>query len=152
VDRMHLLLQRLDFNLYPRRQIERRENLDHPLTRIEDVNDSLVDAYFKLLAAVLVNKRSPIDSVALRFGRQRNWPLRLYPLFNQKVNQLMSVFIDQPVVIRLQPDPELTLNFRFRLSHWRVLYLSLLSFEFLLNYFSHHASADGSTTLANGEA
>src|SRR5271168_67687 len=65
-------LLELDFDVHARGQVELAQRVDGLLGRLEDVEQTFMSSYFKMLARLLVDVRRAVDGEALDTSRQRD--------------------------------------------------------------------------------
>src|SRR5262249_35852260 len=96
----------LDLDVDARRKIELHQRVHGLRGRIDDVEQPLVGAHLELLAALLVDVRRAVDGEFFDPGRQRNRPAHLSPGTLGRVDDLARRRIEDAVVERLEPDPD----------------------------------------------
>ncbi|CRH64755.1 Uncharacterised protein [Chlamydia trachomatis] len=88
-------------------QVDTHERIDGLRRRVDDVDEPLVCAHLKVLAAVLVFVGRPNDDKHVLFGRQWNRAHNSGACSLHGVHDLARGAVDDLVVIRLQPDADL---------------------------------------------
>lgn len=112
------LLLHFNFDIHSGRQIEIREIIDCLRVWIQDVNESLVNPHFILIARVLVDECRSVDRYLVDFGRERNWTRNLGAGTLCRFDYLPGRLVDDLVVISLNLDPDSCRDFLFFLrSH-----------------------------------
>src|SRR5690242_7785166 len=98
--------ERLDLHIHARRQIQLHQRVHRIRRRLQNVNQPLVRAHFKLLARLLVHVRRPQHRPAIDGGRQRNWPrnIRAGPL--RSFHDFPRGLVQNSVVVRLQTNTD----------------------------------------------
>ena len=96
----------LDVDLDTGRQLQIHQSLDRLLGRVHDVDQALVGAALKLLAAVLILMNSAQDGDDLGLRRQRNGAgdLRVGTLCG--FDDLLRRLVDQLVIVGLEADTD----------------------------------------------
>src|SRR3546814_13856681 len=96
-----------DLDVDASRELELHQRVHGLVVGVDDVEHALVRAGFVLVASVLVDVRRRQDGVALDFGRQRDRAahLRAGPL--GRFDDLAGRTVDQAMIDRLEPDPDL---------------------------------------------
>src|SRR5690606_16358435 len=96
-----------DLDVDAGRELELHQRVHGLVVGVDDVEHALVRAGFVLIASVLVDVRRRQDGVALDFGRQRDRAahLRAGPL--GRFDDLAGRTVDQTMIERLEPDPDL---------------------------------------------
>src|SRR4051812_26598838 len=102
---------RLDLDVDARRQVQLHEGVQRLLRRLEDVEQALVRANFELLARLLVDVRRAQHGELVDLGRQRHGTSDAGPGALGGVDDLAGRLIEQPVIVRLQPDSDLGCHF-----------------------------------------
>src|SRR5262245_24305631 len=99
-----VLSLKLDLDVDAGRQVELHERIDCLRRGIDDVEQALVRAHLKLLAALLVDVRRAVDGEALDARRQRNRPAHLRAGALGRVDDLARGRIEHAMVERLEAD------------------------------------------------
>src|SRR5262249_43857630 len=97
----------LDFHVYARAQVELHQGVERLLGGLEDVEQPLVGADLELLARLLVHVRGAQHRELVDPRRQRDGSHHLRAGALRGLDDLAGRLIEQLVVIRLQPDPDL---------------------------------------------
>src|SRR4051794_16238499 len=90
-------------------ELETLERVDGLRARLENVEQPLVHAHLEVLAAVLVLVGRTDDRVAVLLGRQRDRAAHVRLRAEHRLDDLAGRLVDDLVVVRLQPDPNLLL-------------------------------------------
>src|ERR1051326_3254902 len=104
------LLLELDLHVDARGEVELAEGVDRLLRGLEDVEQALVGADLELLARLLVDVGGPVHGEALDVGWQRNRPRDPPARATYGVDDLAHRLIEQPVIVRLQPNADLVVH------------------------------------------
>src|SRR6185312_6537486 len=100
-------------------EVELHQRVHGLRSRIDDVQEALVRAHLELFAALLVDVRRAVHRKFLDPGRQRNRTTDLGASALGRVDDLARRRIEDAVIERLQPDPDILavhLSFLSRLS------------------------------------
>src|SRR5690554_3998416 len=103
---MCVLPSELDLDIDTSRQIEAHERVDRLRRGIDDVNEPLVSAHFKMLAAVfvLVRRTDHTEHVLLRW--QWHWASHTGAGTGHGVDDLFRRRVNDLVVVGLEPDTD----------------------------------------------
>src|SRR5262249_48612439 len=161
----------LDLDVDAGGQIELHQRVHRLRRRIDDVQESLVCAHLELFAALLIDVRRTVHRELFDSGRQRNRSTDLRTRALGRIHDFTRRRIEDAVIERLEPDPDILAVHLLRLSvpSWPGLsrpstsYTRLKSWmpgtrpgmttdRPLLDDACHYSGADGAATLANGEA
>src|SRR5690348_17583731 len=165
----------LDLDVDAGGEVELHQRVHGLRRRVDDIEQALVGAHLELFAALLVDMRRPIDREFLDLGRQRNRAAHLSARTLGGRHDLARRRIEDAVIERLEPDPDILAVHLSCLSglsssakaddpvtasaslHPRLRGipgppLSRGTTATLLDDARHHAGADSATALANGEA
>src|SRR5882724_1846984 len=108
-----LRLLDLDLDVDARRQVEPLEGIDGLGTRLEDVEQPLVDPHLEVLAGVLVDVRGPDDAVAVDLGGKGDGTPDPRLRADDRLDDLLRRLVDDLVIVGFEPDPDL-LSLRVR--------------------------------------
>src|SRR5262252_4493435 len=97
----------LDLDVDAGRKVELHQGVDGLRRRIDDVEQTLVRAHLELLAALLVDVRRAVHRELLDLGRQRNRATDLSAGALGRVDDLAGRRIEDAVIERLEPDPDI---------------------------------------------
>src|SRR3954468_7782161 len=97
----------LDLHVHARAQVELHQGVERLLGGLEDVEEPLVGADLELLARLLVHVRGAEHGELVDPRRQRDRSHHLRAGTLRRLDDLAGRLIEQLVVIRLQPDPDL---------------------------------------------
>src|SRR5215813_5817130 len=97
----------LDLDVHAGGEVELHERVDRLRRRIDDVEQTLVRAHLELLAALLVDVRRAVHRELLDLGRQRNRATDLGAGALGRVDDLAGRRIEDAVIERLEPDPNI---------------------------------------------
>src|SRR5262245_49378155 len=97
----------LDLDVDTRRQVELHQRVKRLLRGIEDVQQPLVGADLELLARLLVDVRRAQNAELVDLGGQRNGARHLGARALGGVDDLAGRLVEQPVIVRLEPDSDL---------------------------------------------
>src|SRR6185503_12321145 len=111
----------LDLDVDARRQVQLHEGVQRLLRRLEDVEQALVRTNFELLARLLVDVGRAQHGELVDLGRQRHGAGDAGPGALGGVDDLTGRLIEQPVIVRLQPDSDLWCHLAFTSSSGRIL-------------------------------
>jgi len=103
----------LDLDVHPSRQAELVEGLDRLGRGLDDIDQSFVSSYFKLLTSFLINRRPGQDRIPLDPRRQWNWPVDLAVRPLGRIDNFQGALIEDGMVVCLHPNP----NHLFRCCH-----------------------------------
>ena len=108
--RFFLVLLELDFDVHAGRQVELAQRVDGLLGWFEHVEQSLVGPDLKVLSGLLVNVRRAIHRETFDPGRQRDWSGDSATGAPNSIDDLAHRLVQQPVIVRLQPYPDLIVH------------------------------------------
>src|SRR5499427_8857686 len=141
----------LDLDVDAGRKVELHQGVDGLRRRIDDVEQTLVRAHLELLAALLVDVRRAVHRELLDLGRQRNRATDLSARALGRVDDLARRRIEDAVIKRLEPDPDI-LAVHVSAPSRRGADASAPRTAVLLDDAGDDAGADGTTAFTNGEA
>src|SRR5271169_6881915 len=95
-------LLELYFDVHARGQVELAQRVDGLLGRLEDVEQTFMSSYFKMLARFFIDVRRAVDGEALYPGRQRNRTGHPAAGAPDGIHDFAHRLIEQAVVVRLQ--------------------------------------------------
>src|SRR5271167_2358863 len=95
-------LLELDFDVHARGEVELAQRVDGLLGRLEDVEQTFMSSYFKMLARFFVDVRRAVDGEALYPGRQRNRTGHAAAGAPDGIHDFANRLVEQAVVVRLQ--------------------------------------------------
>jgi hypothetical protein len=98
------LAERLDLDIHAGGQIELHQGIDGLLRRLEDIEQALVGADFKLLPRFLVHVRRTQHAVFVFHRGQRNRPGDLRAGALRCLDDLARRLIEDAIVVGFQPD------------------------------------------------
>src|SRR5271167_4470512 len=96
------VLLELYFDVHARGQVELAQRVDSLLGRLEDVEQTFMRSYLKMLARLLVDVRRAVDGEALYASRQRNRAGHAAAGAPDGVHDFAHRLIEQAVVVRLE--------------------------------------------------
>src|SRR5580658_6489583 len=94
-----------DFHVHARRQIELHQRVDRVRRWLQDVDQPLVRAHFKLLARFLVHVRGPQHRPAVDHRGQWNRTGHIRAGALRRIDNLSRRLIENAVIVRLQTNP-----------------------------------------------
>src|SRR5215208_5980299 len=97
----------LDLNIDTRRQVELHQGIDRLRRGIDNVQKAAVRPHLELLSAFLVDMRGAIHREPLDARRQRHGSAHLRPGSLCRVYDLARRRIENAMVERLEPDPDI---------------------------------------------
>src|ERR1700686_3176238 len=107
----------LDLDVHAGGEVELHQRVHGLRRRIDDVQEALMRAHLELFAALLVDKRRTVHRELLDFSRQRNRTTDLRTGALGRVHDLARRRIEDAVIERLEPDPDiLAVHFFFSRS------------------------------------
>src|SRR5262249_22757201 len=105
----------LDLDIDAGSKVELHQRIDRLGRRVHDIEQALVGAHLKLLAAFLVDVRRAVHGEFLDLGRQRNRPAHLRTRTLGRRHDFARRGIEDTVVEGFQPDSNvLTVHFVYR--------------------------------------
>src|SRR5689334_9638875 len=87
-------------------EVELHQGVDGLRGRIDNVEETLMGAHFKLLTTFLVDVRRAVHGELLDFGRQWNWPAHLRAGALGGVDDLARRRIKNAMVESFEPDAD----------------------------------------------
>src|SRR5512133_1553720 len=102
-----LLPERLDLDVDAGWQVQLHQRVDRLRRRLEDVEQPAVRAHLELLAALLVDVRRAVDRPAVLDRRQGARARHAGSGALCRVDDLAGGLVEDPIVVRFQPDPDL---------------------------------------------
>src|ERR1700719_1542186 len=152
-------LLELYFDVHARSQVELAQRVDSLLGRLEDVEQTFMRPYLKMLARLLIDVRRAVNCESLYTCRQRNRTSHPPAGAPNGIHDFANRLIEQAVVVRLQAYTYLFVHlqntapdsFSAPLPSHSITTI-LRSFSQLLQNFRNDAGADGATALADSEA
>src|SRR5258708_7523967 len=102
-----LLAESLDLHVHPRGQVQLHESVHRLRSGLEDVEEPLVGADLKLLPALLVHVRRAEGRPAILDRGQGDRSRHPRPCPLGGVHDLACGLVQDPIVIGLEPDPDL---------------------------------------------
>src|SRR5215470_14182983 len=136
---LRCVTERLDFDVHARRQIELHQSVHRIRGRLENVDQALVRAHFKLFAGLLIHVRRTEHGPAVNRGGQRNRAGNICAGTLRRFHNFSRGLVQDAVVKCFQTNS----NF-IALSH-------VYSFRRLLNNLCNSAGADSVAAFANCE-
>src|SRR6266446_4417698 len=103
---LHRVSERLDFHVHTGRQVQLHQRIHGVRRRLQNVDQTLVRAHFKLLARFLVHVRRPQDRPAVDGGRQRNRPGNIRAGALGRLHDFPRGLVQNSVVVRLQTNTD----------------------------------------------
>src|SRR5690606_41609073 len=97
----------LDLDVNASRELELHQRVHGLVVGVDDVKHALVRAGFVLVTRILVDVRRRQDGVTLDLGRQRDRAAHLGAGPLGRFDDLAGRTVDQSMIERLQPDPDL---------------------------------------------
>src|SRR5712692_1131801 len=98
---------RFDLDAHAGRKRQTHERVNDSGVGVEDVDDALMSAHLELLAGVLVDERGSDDGQLGNLGRKRDGAGGARVRTAGGVHDLVRRLIQDPMVVGLQPDPNL---------------------------------------------
>src|SRR6267143_1014052 len=105
-DLLHRVPERLDFHVHARRQVQLHQRIHRIRRRLQNVDQPLVRAHFKLLARLLVHVWRPQDRPAIDSGRQRNRPGNVRAGTLCRLHDFTRGLVQNSVVVGLQTNTD----------------------------------------------
>ena len=100
-------LNHFDVNGDARREREVGQCFNDFWGGVEDIDQALVDAHFKLLACIFVNKGRAVDRILFYFGRERNWARNFCIVAKRGVQNLFHRGVKYLVLVGAHFDAQL---------------------------------------------